>query len=464
MIPMEKTISSPRISDIEATSDCLTGRAGLVLFSRYLENVGIFRLLTNTFGYIRKTSKGCPIWMIFKQVFCFLFDGTSRHLTYFDDLKRDEGYAATIETDPQAMLSSHSVKRFFSVFTWLCGRLFRSILHQLFIWRLRLERPAEIEFTVDTMVMNNDEAKKREAVKPTYKDVKGFQPLQIIWKGKIVDGIFRGGNKNGNHGETVVRMVKELVNLIRRKYREDVTIIIRCDAGFFDQKNYEAFDKLGIGFIASGKMYESVKELAKNTHESLWSEYDNGHQVWSFTEFGFRCENWKSFYRAIYTRPKYEGQQMLLDFARPENVILTNIGINDACLQYCSQERKEYWLDSKAIVESHHQRGADELPHRGLKDFGFEELPFKKFGPNTAVYYCMLIAFFLSETFKEDVLKDVIPITSYATTVRRKIIDVAGKIINTGRKVILKVTQTAMELLTFDQLWKNCQNPPPILS
>jgi hypothetical protein len=26
--------------------------------------------------------------MIFKQVFCFLFDGTSRHLTYFDDLKK----------------------------------------------------------------------------------------------------------------------------------------------------------------------------------------------------------------------------------------------------------------------------------------------------------------------------------------------------------------------------------------
>ena len=204
------------------------------------------------------------------------------------------------------------------------------------IWRLKLERPDEIEFTIDTMVMDNDEAKKREAVNPTYKNVKGFQPLQIIWKGKIVDGIFRGGNKNGNHGETVIRMVKELVNLIRRKYREDVTIIIRCDAGFFDQK-------IGIGFIDSGKMYESVKEFVQNTHQSFWNEYSNGHQVWGFTEFGFRCDNWEAFYRAIYTCPLYEGQQMLLDFARPENVILTNIGINDDVLQHCSQERKEYW-------------------------------------------------------------------------------------------------------------------------
>jgi hypothetical protein len=48
----------------------------------------------------------------------------------------------------------------------------------------------------------------------------------------------------------------------------------------------------------------------------------------------------------------------------------------------------------------------------------------------------MLIAFFLSETFKEDVLRDVIPITGYATTVRRKVIDIAGKIINTGRRIM----------------------------
>jgi len=41
----------------------------------------------------------------------------------------------------------------------------------------------------------------------------------------------------------------------------------------------------------------------------------------------------------------------------------------------------------------------------------------------------MVIAFFLFETFKEDVLEEVIPITSYASTVRRNIIDIACKIV-----------------------------------
>ena len=81
---------------------------------------------------------------------------------------------------------------------------------------------------------------------------------------------------------------------------------------------------------------------------------------------------------------------------------------------------------TETTIESHHIRGANELPHRGLKDFGFEELPFKRFAPNSAVYYCMLISFFLFETYKEDVLEEVMPIGSYATTVRRKALDFAA--------------------------------------
>jgi len=42
-----------------------------------------------------------------------MYDGTSRHLVYFDQLKRDEGYAAVIENSPEEMLGSHQIKRFF---------------------------------------------------------------------------------------------------------------------------------------------------------------------------------------------------------------------------------------------------------------------------------------------------------------------------------------------------------------
>ena len=453
--------SNCRISKVEVTTDTLTGRGGMALFVRYLEKVGIGAILLASFGELRKSRKGAPVWNVFKQVLCFFYDGTSRHLRYFDELREDEGYAAITESKKEQLVSSHQVKRFFKAFTWLSGKVFRGILKQLFLWRLRVEKPEVITVMVDTMVLDNDEAEKRHGVTPTYKDKKGFQPLHLIWKNKIVDMVFRGGKKHGNHGKTVIHMVTEMVQLVRGHYSTTVPIIVRLDSGFLDEANLEAFDQLNILFVVSGKMYSSVKEYIGN-QTGKWARYDNGHQEWDYVEFGYRCESWKRFYRAIYTRPYYEGEQRLLDFARPDNIILTNIGLNAKALAGCGEALREELTKTEAVISSHHQRGADELPHRGIKDFGFEELPFKRFAANSALYYCMVIAFFLFETFKEDVLAEVLPVSSYATTVRRRALDFAAKIIKTGRGVILKVTKTVMEALQFDRLWEKCNNPVPI--
>jgi len=457
-----KIKSKGKINKVEVTEDTLTGRGGLALFVRYLSRIDIYSLLLNSFFHLRKSGKGQPIWNIFKQVFCFFYDGTSRHLIYFDQLKRDEGYAAVIENTSEEMVCSHQVKRFFKAFSWICGGVFRRILKRLFIWRLRIERPEKIELTIDLMIMDNDEAEQRHGVEPTYKKVKGFGSLQIIWNRKIVDAIFRGGSKHSNAGRTVVNMVTDLVNLIRKEYREDVPIIIRMDSAFLDEDNLVVFDRLHIGFICTGKIYEHVKEYVQALPEEGWGGYDNGHQEWEYIEFGYRYDSWKKYYRAIYTRPFYEGEQRLLDFARPDNIIVTNIGVNSEVLKGCGPKMQEEVTDVESIISSHHLRGADELPHRGFKDFGFEELPFKRFSPNTAFFYCMVISFFLFETFKEDVLEEVLPVVSYATTVRRKIVDLAAKIVKTGGEIILRVPRAVMENLRFDKLWERCQNPIPI--
>jgi len=191
---------SKKINKIDVTSNTITARGGLSLFNRYIDNVRILNILQESFGHIRKSSKGLSIILIFKQVFCFIFDGTSRHISYFDHLKSDEGYAAAIELNQSDMVSTPMIKRFFSAFGVFSMKPFRSILHKLFLWRLHIAKPDIIEMYIDTMVMDNDDAPKRHGVQPTYKKVKGFQPLQVIWAGKIIDAIFRGGKKM----ETVV--------------------------------------------------------------------------------------------------------------------------------------------------------------------------------------------------------------------------------------------------------------------
>ncbi len=116
--------------------------------------------------------------------------------------------------------------------------------------------------------------------------------------------------------------------------------------------------------------------------------------------------------------------------------------------------------ETNAVIHSYHQRGADELVHRAFKDFGFEELPFQYFIPNSAFYYTMILGFFLFEAFKEDVSKPVVPVQALPTTLRRKLVDVAAKVVTHAGRTVLKVTAIAMDSLCFRELWERCLTAP----
>jgi Transposase DDE domain group 1 len=447
-----------KIHKLEVTDDTLTSRGGLAFFVKYVQAIGILGLLLHKFAGLKKSVKGVAVQNLFFQVLYFFFDGTSRHLTYFDELQREEGYRAVVEMAEKQMASSHALKRFFGAFHIFHAGAFRWVLKELFLWRLQQDRPRVVVLTLDTMVMDNDEALQREGCDPTYKKVKGFQPLQLIWEGKVVDAIFRRGKRHSNYGHDVEKMIRGIVTLLRTRYDASVSILIRLDAGFFDEKNFALCDELGLGFLATGKVFAAIKEKVAAIPKKKWEEYDNGRQVWSYARFSYKCEKWTKAYRALYTRPRYEDQQRLLEFARPDNIIVTNLVSGEPVLERMPRQVREYWEEDTSLIYHHHQRGADELPHRGLKEFGSEQLPFKRFAANQAYYYLMLVSFFLFETFKEDNLKDILPLHSYATTLRRKLIDFAAKVVRSGHEVILKVPQAVMDRLKLQILWTRCQN------
>jgi hypothetical protein len=451
------------ITEIGITKDVLTSRGGLILFVRYLQGIGIYEELGRRFGRMRKSAKGIEIIELFKQLFCFFIDGTSRHLCWFDNLKRDEGYARGIETDPEGLASSHAIKRFFKSFSWVKIWLFRKVLRQLFLWRLLIVRPEVILIDVDSMVMANDEACKRHGVQPTYKGKKGFHPIQATWSRFIVDAVFQGGKNHCNHGDTVEKMIKHLVADIRLHYRGDVPIIFSFDSGYFDQKLLQTCEMLRVGYVCGGKLYQGVKEYLGGVEGSCFKEYDKVEQTWNYFEFGDKPASWSKYRRAIFCRPTYENRQMLFEFARPDTLMYTNLGMGQAIDAQLKKAGREDFLTAESCISVYHGRGRNELVNRAFKDFGFEELPFKRFSPNAALYYTMLLSFFLFESFKADVLTEVTPMESYATTVRRKAIDIAAKIVRTGGKVILRVTSAVWESLNMPVLWERSGNPPEII-
>lgn len=452
--------SALKINDVEPTDEKLTGRAGLAFFVAYLHSIQIFSLLDRFFGPLRKSKKGSDIIELFKQMFCFMMDGTSRHLVHFDHLKNDAGYAGTIETTMEEMASSHTIKRFFKGFSYLRVYLFRRLLHNLFIWRLKIVKPTAIELGIDTMVLDNDDAECRHGVKPTYKKKKGFQPLQMNWGRYFVDAVFRGGDKHSNHGETVEQMIRHMVNKIRKSYRKDVPIIIRLDSGFFDQKIFELCEELQIGYICGGKLYKDIIELGKTA--TSWQSFASSKKkdIWEYTEFGSKRASWKKFRRALYCRLLNKDKQLYLPGTRPDTVIITNLGLGGSIDELLCRTGKAHYLSCDAIMACYHERGSDELANRALKNFGHEQLPFKRFAPNAAWYYTMLVGHFLFESFKEDVVSPVISVNAYADTVRRQFIDIAGKVVSHGGRIVLKVASACFERLQLSSLLNRCRQSP----
>lgn len=360
------------------------------------------------------------------------------------------------------MASSHTIKRFMRGFWWQRIWLFRRVMIKLFVWRLRVERPEVVMVGLDTVVMDNQEAQVRHGVTGTYKRVRGFQPLCLTWEGRLVDAVFRGGSTHGNHESAAIEMVGHVVRAIRKGYREEVPIIVRMDAGFYDQKVYGALERLGVGYTATGKFYEDIKTYLGEMDATSFSRYDNGKQAWDFVEFGDKRKHWRRYRRVIYLRPEGEGEgeQQLLEFARPDTLVYTNIGrgeVIDAQLQAAGHDEL---MKAEKLIEVHHHRGDDELVFRAFKEFGHEELPFKRFNMNAAYFYTMVLSFVLLEAFKHDVGKVVVPVTCYATRVRRTLIDIAAKIVRHGGKIMLKVTRSTAEQINLVELWRLSGCPP----
>jgi len=152
-----------------------------------------------------------------------------------------------------------------------------------------------------------------------------------------------------------------------------------------------------------------------------------------------------------------------MGFGKPDSIIYTNIGNCPAADEKLRAIGGDEWFKAETIIIKSHQRGADELIHRSLKELATkEQLPFKAFGMNRAYYFMLVFTHFLFEAYKQDVTAEVIPVTVYPNTFRRKIIDFAVKITSRARNIVLNVTKSIYETINIEELWKRCQSPPQI--
>lgn len=454
-----------KISKVKTTNDKLSGRGGLFFFLRYIENIGFYSFFENHFHFLKGSQKGLSCVQFIKQILAFFIDGSDCSMTGFDQRKTDEAYAAMLEHRPDQMASSHQIKRFFRKLNFVPNWLYRKLLLLLFLWRLNSEQPEIIILFADSMVLDNNDARKRQGVEPTYKKKKGFQPFQVSWESYLVDAIFRSGSVHCNNGRDFMKSIGRLVRAIRKFYK-DVPIIVLSDCGFMDDQNFRFMEeRLKIHYICNGKQYADLKEYIQELSPKDFQPFGHQKQSWQYVEFGNRLKSWDKFRRCIFTTLETEENgQLLFQFVRTDTFIYTNIGQDAELTAKLIQAGGKACLKAEQIISLCHSRGRGELNHRSLKELATkEQLPFEQFGMNRAYYYFLLFSYFLFEAYKRDVCHEVIPISSYPTTFRRRLIDFAAKVVSTGGKFILKINKFKFKELNIQKLWELSGKPQPIL-
>ena len=462
-MPTKSSKSKLQICDIQPTDERLTSRAGLTLFQRYLQTTGWAAQLAEMFSYLRQSAKGIGLEDFFEQVFAFWADGTGQHLTYFDDLKENEGYTAGLERTLDQMVSSHQVKRLFGRIPYVAHTHFRTKLHRMFLWRLSEESPDVVTLGMDTMVMDNDQALKREGSQPTYRGVKGFQPFQITYQNTIVDAVFRGGAKHSNHGNTALNALKHLIPKIRTRMGDETPIIVRIDSGFFDQVLLDWMEDHDVGYVVAGKAYEDLKQYVEALDQACFEQFEGNGGAWDYVEFGDRRGSWSRGRRVVHTRPVLDQNENQYELFHPASSFwYTNLGMGRTIDDRLAEANTEVGVSCEDIIDLAHGRGAEELTHRHLKEFGWSQLPFQRFESNMGFYYVMVMAFNLFEAFKHDIGTNVFPTGAYPTTIRRRWLDVAGKVVTHAGQTVLKIARSAYESLDVARLWQRVNAPPAV--
>lgn len=434
-----------KIGYIEPTLDKLTARSGLFFLNNFLESTNILSQLDYHFHSIKHSKKGLTVKNFFKQLIAFFIDGTKTNLTHFDDLKKDKSYAKLLNLKQEELASSHQIKRMFEKFedVNLFENVLRNILHRIFLANLCSTKPEQIELGIDTTVLNNDDSNLKEGVTPTYKNVKGFQPLLVYWNGMVIDVIFREGKCHSNHSDDVIQTLKAIVTTIREKYQKDIPIIVKMDSGFLSEKNFRSFEEdLKIHYVCVGKMYDSIKKTLTKIPASNRKVFQGKH-TWEYVEFGNKLQRWKKFRRTIYVQQvSTKTEQLVFDFACSDRIIYTNLGTQECLDSSLRKLDKEKYFTPEYIIEMHHSRAIDELINRYLKEFmTTEKLPFKSFYKNMLFFYMQVISYMIMKNFQRHISFDVLNPNLTPNNFRRRFIDQAGKIVSHSRKMSLKIPE-----------------------
>jgi len=234
----------------------------------------------------------------------------------------------------------------------------------------------------------------------------------------FITGFVRSGNTYTANG--AAELIKEIVAHIKT---DDLEILFRMDSGYFDDDIIETIESAGCKYLIKGKEYPTLASQVTDPYISF-TKGDEGRET---TELVTKLDTLDKDRRFVVSRvlkPEKDRSQLSFlegnDFEYFYFVTNTEVG-------------------SEKVVIAYEKRGnAENYIKEAKYDMAVGCLLLKSFWANEAIFQMMMLSYNLFLLFKFDFL-GISEFRQQIKTFRLKYVFLAGKIIRTGRYVVMKL-------------------------
>lgn len=272
-------------------------------------------------------------------------------------------------------------------------------------------------------------ADKADAVM-TYEGSKGYRPVVCILAelGIVIAHEFRAGNNNGGRAQIIRKAFDSM------PAGKKISVVL-ADSEYYASDVIGLIEERGARFAIAARMDRAVREVVGSMTD--WREYRDSHGVScgkQIAESVHAMNDGSGAFRLVCLRSERE-QGDLLEGRYFHHAIATNMDAIPA-------EEVTYGYNGRAQVEN---------VIRELKSgFGLDGVPSGEFSANAMWFglgvlaynlYCALRGHCLPESYSK----------SAANSLRWMFLNVAGKVVRSGGRVILKLAVAAHKLFEYQQ-------------
>ena len=398
---------------LDKTDDTMTALAGLALFGEFLEALGLPEKLGRAFPG-PGSARGYQAWEYVRPLLLMLHGG-GRTLEDLRKIADDAGLRRILRMDrvPSTDAVGDWLRRMGRSGEAALGAVLNAVLHRA----LAQEERAEYTLDPDATAI---EAHK-ESAQWTYKGFRGYYPMMghLAENGLVICHEFREGN-DSPHARNL-----EFYRACKAAMPPGKKIAAyRADSAAYQGALLDELADDGVVYAVGADQDAAVKEAIRCIPPERWTPYRDGYVA-----------------ETVHTMNKMRHAFRLVVFKRlGQGALFEGKG---AFYHAVASTREE---GPEATMDWYHARGEhSENRIKELKcDFGMERMPCGQFEANALFFAIGVLAYNLYKLFNSRALPAQYE-RARCCTVRYHAYCVAGKVIQTGRSLVLKVCEALLK-------------------